>query len=50
MIELANAIQADRRRQACWHRMAAKRPRERTLSLGNYRITVSRTNQITRTA
>lgn len=42
MIELANAIQAERRRQACRYRMAASLPKERTMSLGRYRITVAR--------
>lgn len=42
MIELANAIQAERRRQACRYRMAANLPKERTLSLGRYRVTVAR--------
>lgn len=42
MIELANAIQAERRRQACRYRMAANLPKERTVSLGRYRVTVAR--------
>lgn len=42
MIELVNAIQDERRRQACRYRMAANLPKERTLSLGRYRITVAR--------
>lgn len=52
MIELANAIQADRRSQACRHRLAALLPKERTtVSVGPYRITVTRDNRrVTRTA
>lgn len=44
MIELANAIQADLRLQACRARLAANLPRVRTLSLGGFRITVTRDN------
>jgi hypothetical protein len=50
MIDIANAILDDRRRQACRHRIAANLPRERTLSLGRYEIKVTRSDRVARTA
>lgn len=42
MIEIVDATQAERRRQACTQRALAGLRRERTLSLGRYRITFTR--------
>lgn len=50
MIDIAQAILDDRRRQACRERMAANLPRERTLSLGRYQIKVTRSERLARTA
>ena len=40
--ELAKTIQDERLRQASHQRMLARLPRERSLSLGRYRITISK--------
>lgn len=42
MYELAQAIQEDRRRSADTYRVASNLPREHSVSLGRYRVTVHR--------
>jgi hypothetical protein len=42
MIEVAYAIQADLRREACWQRLANRVPRRKTMHFGRYRVTVTR--------
>jgi hypothetical protein len=42
MYDLAIAIQEDRRHQADIHRVVSNLPKERSLSVGRYRVTVSR--------
>lgn len=42
MYDLARAIQEDRRHQADIHRVVSNLPKERSLSVGRYRVTVSR--------
>lgn len=49
MFDIADAILDDRRREACRHRMAANLSRERTLSLGRYRIKMTRRSRVTPT-
>ena len=42
MLDLAKSIQEDRRHQADIQRIVSNLPRERSLSVGRYRVTVSR--------
>lgn len=42
MLDLAKSIQEDRRHQADIHRIVSNLPRERSLSVGRYRVTVSK--------
>jgi len=42
MFDLARAIQEDRRHQADIHRVVSNLPKERSVSVGRYRVTVSR--------
>lgn len=42
MLDLAKSIQEDRRHQADIQRIVSSLPRERSLSVGRYRVTVSR--------
>jgi hypothetical protein len=42
MIDLARAIQEDRRHQADINRVVSNLPKERSVSVGRYRVTVSR--------
>lgn len=42
MYDLAKSIQEDRRHQADMQRIASSLPRERSLSVGRYRVTVSK--------
>lgn len=42
MIDLARSIQEDRRHQADVQRIVSNLPRERSLSVGRYRVTVSK--------
>ena len=50
MLEAANAILDDLRRQACRQRLAANLPRERTMSVGRYQVKVTRNTRATRNA
>lgn len=42
MYDLAKAIQEDRRHQADRHRVVLNLPKERSLSVGRYRVTVTK--------
>ena len=42
MLDLAKSIQEDRRHEADIQRIVSNLPRERSLSVGRYRVTVSR--------
>lgn len=42
MYDLAKAIQEDLRRQADMYRAASNLPRERSVSVGRYRVTLSK--------
>lgn len=42
MLDLAKSIQEDRRHQADIQRIVSSLPRERSLSVGRYRVTVTR--------
>lgn len=42
MFDLAKSIQEDRRHQADINRIASNLPREHSLSVGRYRLTVSK--------
>jgi hypothetical protein len=42
MIDLARAIQEDRRHQADINRVVSNLPKERSVSVGRYRVTVAR--------
>jgi hypothetical protein len=42
MIDLARAIQEDRRHQADINRVVSNLPKERSVSVGRYRVTVSK--------
>jgi hypothetical protein len=42
MYDLAKTIQEDRRHQADMHRAVSNLPKERSVSVGRYRLTVSK--------
>jgi len=42
MFDVARVIQEDRRHQADIHRIVSSLPRERSVSVGRYRVTVSK--------
>jgi hypothetical protein len=42
MFDVARTIQEDRRHEADLHRIVSSLPRERSLSVGRYRLTVTR--------